>query len=77
MDHPIAFVTHRLSKEENNYSTTESEALVMVYALHNYQHYFLGGHFKMYTCHSALKYLVNNPVLGGAHMQMVFIVPRI
>ena len=37
----------------------------MVYALQKYRHYLLGGHFKMYTDHSALKYLVNKPVLGG------------
>ena len=37
----------------------------MVYALQKYYHYLLGGHFKMYTDHSVLKYLVNKPVLGG------------
>lgn len=33
MDHPIMFVTRQLSKAENNYSTTEREALEMVYVL--------------------------------------------
>ena len=37
----------------------------MVYALQKFMHYLLGGHFKMFTDHSALKYLVNKPVLGG------------
>ena len=37
----------------------------MVYALQKYHHYLLGGHFKMYTDHSVLKYLVNKLVLGG------------
>ena len=37
----------------------------MVYALQKFRHYLLGSHFKMFTDHSALKYLVNNPVLGG------------
>jgi hypothetical protein len=37
----------------------------MVYALQKFRHYLLGSHFKMYTDHSALKYLVNKPVLGG------------
>ena len=37
----------------------------MVYALHKYQNYLLGGHFQMYIDHSALKYLVNKLVLGG------------
>eukprot|EP00253_Pinus_taeda_P006350 PITA_06350 len=65
LDHPITFASRRLSKVEKNYSTTEHEGLAMVYALRNFRHYLLGGHFKMYTDHSALKYLVNNPVLGG------------
>ena len=65
MDHPIAFTSHRLSKAENNYSTTESEGLDMVYALRKYMHHLLGGHFKMYTDYFVLKYLVNKPVLGG------------
>jgi hypothetical protein len=37
----------------------------MVYALQKFRHYLLGGNFKMFTDHSALKYLVNKPVLGG------------
>jgi len=64
LDHPIAFASHRLSKAKN-YSTTEREELAMVYAHHKYRHYLLGGHFKMYTDHSALKYLVNKHVLWG------------
>ena len=31
----------------------------------NFRHYLLGSHFKMFADHSALKYLVNKPVLGG------------
>ena len=37
----------------------------MVYALQKFRHYLLGSHFKMFTNHYALKYLVNKPVLGG------------
>ena len=37
----------------------------MVYALENFLHYLLGRHFKMFTDHSTLQYLVNKPVLGG------------
>ena len=37
----------------------------MVYALQKFRHYLLGGQFKMFIDHSALKYLVNKPVLGG------------
>ena len=37
----------------------------MVYALHKFRHSLLGSHFKMFTDHFALKYLVNKPMLGG------------
>ena len=37
----------------------------MVYALQKFRHYLLGKHFKMFTDHSAFKYLVNKPVLVG------------
>jgi hypothetical protein len=37
----------------------------MVYALHKFGHYLLGSHFKMYTDHFALRYLVKNTMLGG------------
>jgi hypothetical protein len=64
IDHPIAFMSRNISTFEINYATTEREVLAMVYMLQKFRHYLLGGHFKMFTDHSALKYLVNNPLLG-------------
>ena len=65
IDNPIAFASRKLSTAERNYTTTEREGLAMVYALQKFRHYVLASHFKMFTDHSALKYLVNNPFLGG------------
>ena len=65
IDHPIAFASKKLSSAERNYTTIEREGLATVYALQKFRHYLLGSHFKMFTDHSALKYLVNKPVLGG------------
>jgi hypothetical protein len=65
IDHPLAFSSKKLSATKINYTTTEREGLAMVYALQKLHHYLLGGHFKMFTNHSTLKYLVNKPVLGG------------
>ena len=53
IDHPVAFASMKLLGAERNYSTTEWEGLAMVYALQKYQNYLLGGHFKMFTDHSA------------------------
>jgi hypothetical protein len=65
LDHPISFASRKQSESEKNYNTTEREGLTMVYALQKFKHYLLGKHFKMFTEHSSLKYLVNKLVLGG------------
>jgi hypothetical protein len=65
INHPLAFSSRKLSTTEINYTTTEREGLAMVYVLQKFYRYLLGGHFKMFTNHSALKYLVNKLVLGG------------
>jgi len=65
LDNPISFGSRKLSELEKNYKTTEREGLAMVYALQKFIHYLLGKHFKMFTDHSTLKYLVNKLVLGG------------
>ena len=65
IDHPIAYSSRKMSTTEKNYTMTEREGLAMVYTLQKFRHYLLGALFKMFTNHSALKYLVNKPVLGG------------
>ena len=62
LDHPIAYANRKLSFVEQNYTTMEREGLAMVYALHKFKHYLLGGDFKTCTNHSALQYLVNKPL---------------
>ena len=66
IDHPISFESRKLSTAEKNYTTTEREGLAMVYALQKFRHYLIGSHFKMFTSHYSLKYLVNKPMLGGS-----------
>ena len=73
LDHPIVFTGRKLSKAEKNYSIIEHKGLAIVYALYKFRHYLLGGHFKMYTDHSTLKYLVNKPVLGGKICRWLFL----
>jgi hypothetical protein len=73
IDHPLSFASRKLSTTEINYTTTEREGLSMVYTLHKFLHYLLARHFKMFTDHSALKYLVNKPVLGGRICRWLFL----
>jgi hypothetical protein len=65
IDHVLSFSSRKLSTAEINYTTTEREGLAMVYALQKFCHYLLGGHFKMFTDHSTLKYLFKKSVLEG------------
>ena len=61
----LSFARRNLSTFEINYTATEREGLAMVYELQKFLQYLLGGHFKMFIDHFALKYLVKNLVLGG------------
>jgi hypothetical protein len=62
---PYLFSIIKILQAERNYTTTEREGLDMIYALQNFRNYLLGSHFKFFTNHSALKYLVNKPFLQG------------
>jgi hypothetical protein len=77
IDHPLDFASRKLSTMKINYITTEREGLAMVYVLQKFHHYLLGGHFKMFTYYSMLKYLVNKLVLGGENMQTASAISRI
>jgi hypothetical protein len=57
--------SRRLSKAENNYSTTEREALGMIYSVTKFHHYLLGKRFMFHVDHSALVYLVSKASLTG------------
>ena len=60
-DQSIAYASRLLSEAEKNYTTTEKEALAMVYAVNKFRHYLLGNKFIFYVDHLALQYLVNKP----------------
>ena len=65
MEYPIVYSSRKLNKAEINYSTTEREALGMVFALQKYRDYLLANPFIFYTGHQALKYLVSKPPHHG------------
>lgn len=73
LDHPIYFASRLLSKAERNYSTTEREALGMVYAVQKFHHYLLATPFTFFVYHQALMYLVNKPVIQGRVSQWLIL----
>jgi hypothetical protein len=64
-DHPIYFASRQLIAVEKNYTTTEREALGMIFAVQKFRNYLLGYPFVFYVDHDALKCLINKPDLSG------------
>ena len=56
-EHPILFISHGLTDAETRYSATELECLAVVWCLHKLEHYVDGSKLKLYTDHSALKWI--------------------
>ena len=47
-----------MNEAQRNYTTTEKELLVVVYALDKFRAYLVGSDIIIFTDHSALKYLL-------------------
>ena len=56
---PVYYSSRKLSTAERNYSTTEREALGMIYSINKFRHYLLGKKFTFHMDHAALLYLVS------------------
>ena len=55
----IAYDGRGLNKAEQNYCTTEREALSLISGIKKFQPYLHGRKFKIFTDHSSLKWLMN------------------
>jgi len=64
-ENPIYYASRQMSAAERNYTTTEREALAVVYSCKKFRHYLLGYKVIFHTDHDSLKYLVNKPDLSG------------
>ena len=74
LDFPVYFASRRFSKAEQGYSTTEREALGMVFSVQKFCHYLLGKLFHFYVDHQALLYLINKVLIQGRLMRwMLFL----
>jgi hypothetical protein len=62
---PVYYASRQMSPAERNYTTTEREALAVVYSCKKFRHYLLGYKVIFHTDHDSLKYLVNKPDLSG------------
>ena len=62
---PVYYTSRQMSPTEKKYTTTECEALTVIYACKKFRHYLLGYRIVFYTDHDSLKYLVNKSDLFG------------
>ena len=54
----VYYASKTLKEAQRNYTTTEDELLVVVYALDKFRAYLVGSDIIIFTDHSALKYLL-------------------
>lgn len=64
-DYPIYFASRQLSLAERKYTTTEREALGMVYSCKKFRHYLICYEFVFHVDHYALQHLVKKADLSG------------
>ncbi|KAL3699575.1 hypothetical protein R1sor_017597 [Riccia sorocarpa] len=65
IDLPIYFASRTLNKCEKDYTTTEREALAMMYAVKKFKPYLQGNKFIFFVDHQALTYIVNKVHITG------------
>jgi hypothetical protein len=53
-EHPVLYLSKTLSKSQRNYSTTQKEALAVVWAIKTLRHYLYGREFTVITDHKPL-----------------------
>jgi hypothetical protein len=56
-EHPVLFISRNLTDAETRYSATELECLGVVWSLNKLEHYVDGSKLKLYTDHTALKWI--------------------
>ena len=54
----VYYASKTLNEAQRNYTTTEKELLMVVYALDKFRSYLTGSDIVIFTYHSALKYLL-------------------
>ena len=59
--HPIYYASKTLNEAQVNYTTTEKELLVVVFAVEKFRAYLFGAKVKVYTNHAAIKHLMMKP----------------
>lgn len=61
----IYFITKNMSPAELNYTVTEKEFLVVIYAINKFWHYITGYPTFVHTDHTTIRYLMNKEITNA------------
>ena len=67
LPHPVAYGSRATSPSEKNYGITDLETLAVVWSLSHFKPYLYGQRVKIYTDHTAVKAVLQNPMASGKH----------
>eukprot|EP00253_Pinus_taeda_P020894 PITA_20894 len=65
LPYAIYFISKNMTPAELNYTVTEKEFLVVIYAINKFRHYITGYTTFVHTDHSAIKYLMNKSITNA------------
>lgn len=66
---PISYISRKLNKAEENYSTIERECLAIVWAIQKFHKYLYGREFILETDHQPLFFLNSSKLLNSRLMR--------
>jgi hypothetical protein len=61
----IYYISNNMALAELNYTVTEREFLVLVYAINKFRHYVTDYPTFIHTDHTTIKYLMNKPITNA------------
>jgi hypothetical protein len=64
-DHPVAFLSKKLSRFEVNWFTHEKELFAIKLVLAKWRHYLHGREFDVFTDNSACRWFLSHPNVSG------------
>ena len=73
---PISYISKKLNKAEQNYSTSEKECLAIVWAIKKFRNYIHSTEFIIETDHDSLQYLDTAKFINPKIMRWSMILSR-